>query len=495
MPGWNKHSYVYILVILTAFLCLIGNNFIAITDPVESNYAETASEMIRAHDYLSPRIFGNYWYDKPIFFYWELIAAFQFFGMSEFAARFFPAMFGMVGILLAYAFASRLYDKKTGFVTGLVLLTTVEYFYLSKAVITDMTLFVFYAATLMSFFIGYTEGKAKWYYVAYAFASLSVLTKGPIGLLQPGLIILVFLGWRRDWRALLHMKLVSGLLFFFAITALWYGPIYILHDGDFLSQFIGVHNILRATVSEHPKFNVWYYYTVIFLLGFMPWTFTLPLAYKKYDWRHAVPAAVRNLVQHRTLPKFSVKQQFLMTWALVIFVTYQCMATKYMTYTFPYMIPIAIGFAAFLKDREKLVKYMTAGCFIVYTVLTFAVAIPLCRDASAEEAAETVNAIADAQTQVVTYGGKYPVSFAWYSNYEAQRLAPKDKIASMLPGSISWNAKNVMPFLAIEDLPTNVPVIAVIHENEADQFAEHVPSDWSYISQEGKWIVYRRSPQ
>lgn len=494
MIGWNRYSHVYMLVLLAAFLCFAGNNLIAITDPVESNYAETASEMIRAHDYVSPRIFGNYWYDKPIFFYWELIAAFQLFGTGEFAARFFPAMFGIGGILLTYWFTSRLYDKKTGFTASLILLTTVEYFYISKAVITDMTLFVTYSATLMAFFIAYTEGKKKWYYIAYMCAGISVLTKGPIGLLQPGLIIIIFLWWRHDLKALLRIKMVSGLLLFFAITALWYGPMYIMHDGDFLSQFIGVHNILRATVSEHPKYNVWYYYTVIFILGFIPWVFTLPLAYKKYNWRHTVPQAVRKIFIDRTLPAFSIKQQFLITWALVIFITYQCMATKYVTYTFPYMIPIAIGFAAFLKERERLVNYMTAGCFVVYTILIFAVAVPFCHNASAIEVAETIDTIAKDGTTVVTYGGRYPVSFAFYSNYEAYRLAPAEKIPGMLPGGIGWNAKNIMPFMAIENIPDKVPIIAVIHKNEEKGFLETIPGSWSRISQEDSWIIYRRNP-
>lgn len=492
MPTWCKeHKTLLWLAILAAYIGFIGNNFLAITDPVESNYAETASEMIRAHDYVSPRIFGNYWYDKPIFFYWELIAAFQLFGTSEFAARFFPALFGIGGILLAYGFTKRLYDKKTGIITALVLLTTVEYFYLSKAVITDMTLFVAYSATLMAFFIAYSEGKGKWYYVAYACAGLSVLTKGPIGLLQPGLIILVFLIWRRDIKALLHMKLLSGLSLFFAITALWYGPMYILHDGDFISQFIGVHNVLRATVSEHPKFNVWYYYTVIFLVGFLPWTATLPLAYKKYAWRKTVPEAVRHFLQHRQLPPFSMKQQFLITWALVIFVTYQLMATKYITYTFPYMIPIAIGFASFLRDREKVVRYMTAGCFIVYTVITFAVAVPLCQDASAQEVSETIDTIATPDTTIVTYGGNYPVSFVWYSDFEAWRLAPAAKIPELLPGGIGWNAKNVMPFMAIEDIPRDKPVIAIIHTKAEQHFLDDVPGPWIRLSQEGKWVIFR----
>lgn len=174
---------------------------------------------------------------------------------------------------------------------------------------------------------------------------------------------------------------------------------------------------------------------------------------KKYAWRKTVPEAVRQLLQHRQLPSFSMKQQFLITWALVIFVTYQLMATKYITYTFPYMIPIAIGFASFFKDREKVVRYMTAGCFIVYTVITFAVAVPLCQDASAQEVSETIDTIATPDTTIVTYGGNYPVSFAWYSDFEAWRLAPAAKIPELLPGGIGWNAKNVMPFMAIEDIP------------------------------------------
>ena len=81
---------------------------------------------------------------------------------------------------------------------------------------------------------------------------------------------------RRDFKALLHIKLVSGLTLFLATTLVWYGPMYALHGSDFISQFIGVHNILRATVSEHPQYNVWYYYSAVFLAGFVPWSSRCP---------------------------------------------------------------------------------------------------------------------------------------------------------------------------------------------------------------------------
>ena len=261
-------GYVPVLLAVAVLVCFTGNALLKITDPVESNYALTAMEMLQSGDYVSPRIFGNYWYDKPVLFYWELMAAFSLFGTTEFAARFFPSVFGLVGVVMAYGFASRLYDKKTGFVAALVLVTSLEYFYLSHAVITDMTLFVFFSATLMLFYLAYSEGRPRLYYGAYACAALAVLTKGPVGLVLPGLIIVLFLLWQRDFKSVfLHIKLGSGLLLFFVVAGLWYVPMYVMHGGDFISQFIGVHNVLRATVSEHPRDDVWYYYTVVFLLA------------------------------------------------------------------------------------------------------------------------------------------------------------------------------------------------------------------------------------
>jgi len=180
-------------------LFFLGNGDLWITDPVESNYALTAKEMLLSGDYLSPRIYGSYWYDKPVFFYWELIAAFKLFGVNEFAARFFPALFGMAGLFITYFFAKRMYDAKTGFVSAIILATSLEYWLLSKTIITDMTLFVFSNAILIFFYLAYTGEKKTYYYLCYVFAALAVLTKGPIGILLPGFILVLFILWKRQF--------------------------------------------------------------------------------------------------------------------------------------------------------------------------------------------------------------------------------------------------------------------------------------------------------
>ena len=175
-----------IIGIVGLVLYLLGNWAIAVTDPVESNYTLTALEMLRSGDYVSPRIYGNYWYDKPAFFYWELIVAYKLFGVNEFAARFFPAVFGAFGLMMTYLFAKTIYDRKTGLMAAGILGTCFEYWLLSKTIITDLTLFVFFNGVLIAFYMGYSTGKRSWYYLCYILAGLATLDKGPIGILLLG---------------------------------------------------------------------------------------------------------------------------------------------------------------------------------------------------------------------------------------------------------------------------------------------------------------------
>ena len=193
------------LLLLLCAMFFLGNGALSITDQVESNYVLTAKEMLASGDYFSPRIYGSYWYDKPAFFYWELIAAFSLFGTTDFAARLFPGIFASIGVFLTYAFGRQLYDARTGFFAAGILATSVGYWIAAKSVITDTTLFVFLNASLVFFYLGYTRDR-RLYYAAWISAACAVLTKGPVGIVLPGLIILMFLLVRRDIGELRRIK-------------------------------------------------------------------------------------------------------------------------------------------------------------------------------------------------------------------------------------------------------------------------------------------------
>lgn len=447
-----------------AILCLVllyfwGNGALSVTAPVEVNYAQTAKEMLAAGDYLSPQIYGNYWYDKPIFFYWELIAAFSVFGVTDFAARFFPALFAAAGLVLTYAFARRLYDERTAFWSTIILGTGVLYSVLAKLILTDMSLFVFFGGTLAAFFIGYYEQRTYYFYIAYACAGLAVLTKGPIGLLLPGLVILVFLAAARDLSALRRICIPTGLLVFAAVCAPWYVYMYLAHGADFVNTFLGIHNVLRATVSEHAKWDVWYFYLGIYFLGMFPWSFALPLGIWR-AWR------VRPVIETRTL--------FLLIWAIVVPLFFQFMATKYPTYSFPAFLPTAILTARLLAKNPRVLK---AGAILgmgLYLAVVFVVTNYSERDGhfSGKGAAAILTQTMKPDDLLVCYGD-YTATVPYYTGHTMYALATREEIAARAPKEMSWNSKNVMPFLPIDELPRDRTVYLVVERHALDAFEEN----------------------
>ena len=467
--------------IVSFLLFMLGNWAIAITDPVESNYTQTAVEMLQSGDYVSPRIYGNYWYDKPAFFYWELIAAYKLMGVNEFASRFFPGVFGVLGLMMTYGFARKLYDRKTGLMAAGILGTCFEYWLLSKTVITDLTLFVFFNAVLIFFFWGYRTGQRNYYYLCYLFAGLATLDKGPIGLLLPGFVLTVFLCIRRDFKEFLYLRLPTGVVLYALVAGSWYYMMYTIHGMDFINNFLGVHNFLRATQSEHPIWDVWWYYTAIFFLGCLPWCWTLPAAIVKADKR-------------QRLPEIDVTTGFLLTWALVVNIFYQCMATKYTTYTLPALLPIAILIARYLYHREALVKRTVIGAIVVYGILTFALVVPACSDErySGKNIAAVYKDVAKDDDLIVSYGD-YKTSIVFYGQKMVYRLEHAEKIPGMLPDGKSWKAKNVMPFISFEELPKDKNVYLILNNRRFNVFERDFDtSEWKLLADFEAARVYVR---
>lgn len=489
--------HIVFLLLLGILLYFVGNGSLAITDPVESNYTLTAKEMIGAGDYISPRIYGNYWYDKPVFFYWELIAAFQAFGITDFAARFFPGLWSIVSMLLTYGFGRRLFGERVGFVAAVIFGASVEGWYVGHAIITDTTLVTALSGMLIAFFFGYMRREKRWYYLAFALAGVAVLTKGPIGLCLPGLIILVFLAWERRLRELLSIHILLGFVLFFAVCALWYVPMVQLHGTDFLDTFLGVHNVLRATVSEHPQQNVWYFYPLVFLGGCFPWSLAV------------LPAVVRRLFYRDVHLPQSSEVRFLVVWAVCVFVTFQCFATKYITYTFPYMVPLAILFARYFVAHPQLFRSLAGFMTALFVVAACFVAPPLMRSHSGVLAAAPLvelsqerEAVSGQAPLIVSYRTDYQTSLVYYSGLRVARLETAEVVEKFRPhdGEISWSAKEVMPFEAIEDLPTDRDIILVTgagseHGGELteDDLARNLSGSWQLVQTAGNRRIFLRT--
>lgn len=348
-----KHrTFLGLLFVAAVLFFCLGNSQLAVTDPVESNYALTAKEMVLSGDWISPRIYGIFWYDKPIFLYWLLCLAYTVFGFTDFASRFPSAIFGAASVALAAWFMLRQTGRRTAaLVLAGMTATSLEVWAISHSIITDQMLFFFTSGTMFCTYIGLTEQKKGYVIAAYGLAGLAVLTKGPVGLVLPGLFFLIFAAIQRKPAYVKHLFPPVGLVLFLVVALSWYGTMYAKHGMDFIDGFLGFNNVVRATVSEHPDANVWYYYLVLVPVSLLPWSG--PCLYALWKRRGRYDEYV-----------------FMAVWALGTVLFYTAMATKYPTYSYIANMPLLYLGARFIltlaeQNSRKLWLILTvpAGFF------------------------------------------------------------------------------------------------------------------------------------
>ena len=351
----REYRYIGFLGIWLLISYLLFTWNFPITDTVESNYALTALTMIHHNDYISPMIYDVYWYDKPILTYWMLIASYKLFGVSDFAARIpFAICATLNGLVMYYGVRTLFKRVRLALWSAIILGTSLEFWYISHGILTDGFLFLFSQGIFFCAYEGLRRQSVKRMVYAYIFAGLAVLTKGPVGLILPGLILLIYVvafqHSRHNFMLLFHP---IGLLAFCIVALPWYVAMYSIHGMNFIEAFLGLHNYVRATVPEHPEQNWWFMYFVLWPVSLFPWTgLTI---YELVDRVRNRRSADRSHNRH-SLDGGSLSSEvitgptdepphwlaYALTWGLGVFIFYNLMATKYLTYTFLCLIPFII---------------------------------------------------------------------------------------------------------------------------------------------------------
>ncbi|MCI1821284.1 MAG: glycosyltransferase family 39 protein [Megasphaera sp.] len=363
MKSWIKENkYGLFLFFLSALLLLSFLGMSPLIDPDEPVYGETAKEMLLAGDWLSPRIFGNFWYDKPPLFYWLEMISYSILGISDYTSRLPSALVGMITVGYVYIQGKNIFNKQIAFTSSLVLLTSLGFIYIGKASITDMTLLFTLTVAMLSFY-------QEKYYLAYAFCGFALLAKGPIGYGFPALIMLCYIIFCRHWSLLKTMKIPQGICIAFLIGLPWYILMYHVHGEAFLDTFIGYHNIARFTAPEHPGQNNYFFFFPILLIAMMPWSGAI------------IPAVARCIKKQ---DPFKDILSFCLIWASFIFIFFSISKTQLVTYIAPMFPPTAyiIGWYIYRTRIENHLPKLWIGTMIFFCILFISCnALPLHQDA------------------------------------------------------------------------------------------------------------------
>ncbi|TAM37072.1 glycosyltransferase family 39 protein, partial [bacterium] len=339
MENHKTLKQVLLLVALSYFCFMFGNSLVSLTIPDEVFYAQTAKEMLKNGSWMTPYIFGQPQFEKPVFLYWLLKSSFMVSGINSFSARFFPAFFGMIGVIAVY-FLGRIgfKDQKKAFISAIVLMTAGLYVGLARTVFTDLVFSILILLSLLSFYWGYSfrNRKGTGILLFFIFAGLATLTKGPLGLLIPLLTVIVFLLLKKDIKFLLGRYLFWGLLIFSFISLPWYILMFKLYGNAFIHEFFYNDHIRRIIEAEHIGNDTWYFYPFSMIGCIFPWSFFL--------------AAALFFLPRHIKEKDNSFYVFLVCWIAVTFVTFQSAHSKLVSYIFPLFPALAFFCGGFIAD-------------------------------------------------------------------------------------------------------------------------------------------------
>ncbi len=401
MWGWFRTRVAdhTLLLAVIAGLTLPNLGGPSLWDVDEGVNAEAAREMQEAGTWVIPTFNFELRTAKPVMIYWLQRMSYAAFGVTnEWTARFPSVLAGWLTVLLTYELARRQFGRPTGLLAGIVLASAAEFCALAHAATPDATLLLFTVLTYFVFWVGHENGGRGWWIPTAVACGLAVLTKGPVGVALPGLVVVLYFAWNRELRRLLDWRLGAGLLAGALVAGPWYALVASETRGAWVKDFFLNENVNRAlTPMENHRGPIFYHASALLAL-FAPWSVFIGgvLWYGVKACRRSTPVldsgnhqeepfshksdAVATAEPLHPLPNGLVDPhpyRFLLCWFSAYLVFFSIVSTKLPNYILPLYPALAILTARFLvRWREGelqmprwLMQGAIGGMFVIAVVV------------------------------------------------------------------------------------------------------------------------------
>jgi 4-amino-4-deoxy-L-arabinose transferase-like glycosyltransferase len=354
-------------------------------DPDEGRYAEIPREMLVTGNWVTPRLDGLKYFEKPALQYWATATIYSVFGVGNLTSRLWTVGLGFGCLALIYAWLARLYDRRSA-LAAVALLAMSPYFgIVAHLDLLDAGLCFWLTAMVLAFTRGQcaepgSKSERNWMLLSWALAALALLTKGLEVYVLAGLALIGYTVLERDARPWRRLHAGLGVPIMVAIGAPWL-VLVSLRNPTFAHYFFIVQHFERFLTNRARRIEPWYYFIVILVIGAFAWL--LPLARAaRATWSDPGP-----------VPHFK-PLKFLLLYSLLTLIFFSLSHSKLATYILPMFPPLAAltgvyivrrpgGIARATWTAAGLVVFLAVGLlvyshdrngFIPGTAITWAVA-------------------------------------------------------------------------------------------------------------------------
>jgi len=334
--------------------------------PDEGRYAEIAREMAVTGDFVTPRLNGLKYFEKPPLQYWITAAAFRAFGVHEWTARLWPAVAGLLAVAAVGMAGCALAGPALGTFAAIALAGTVWHVGMAQILSLDAGLAFFLALAFGALAVAQQpdrgpQSRRTWMWIGWIALVGATLSKGPIGVALPVGAVVIYSALTRDYAIWRRLHLISGGAIFLALTLPWFVAVSRANP-EFLSFFFIHEHVERFLTEEHRRVGAWWYFIPLALAGSLPWLAALAYGAPR-TWRDA--ATPRGDFSWRRLA---------LVWAAFVLLFFSASGSKLPSYILPMFAPLALVAADLLLalPSATLVRLTLPGAILTFL---FAVAV------------------------------------------------------------------------------------------------------------------------
>jgi len=368
MPSWLRTSPIKLgLISVWLFVCATVR-FLSIPD--EGRYADISRHMFESGDWLVPRLDGLPFVHKPPMLHWLSSIAMHIFGVHVWVVRLVPVLAASLLLIGTYLFVRKYLSQKIAELSILMMATNLLFFGSSQYVNHDLLLATGITLSVFCLVDFSLCNRKAMLFLGYFFAASAFLTKGLIGILIPGMILLPWLLYTRQYKRIPAFFNPFALLFLAALTLPWLYQMQQIYP-DFLHYFFIDQQFNRFHSNQFNNKQSWFFYLVILLVSLLPWLLTL-------RW-----TGLRTILHQQRLNPIG---QLLIWWLVSVVIFFSIPPSKLAGYILPALTPLiilcAVAFEKSTLNTQQLTrmqKYAPAAfvCLLGFVLAATLYFIPL----------------------------------------------------------------------------------------------------------------------